>query len=140
MTDLVALWLYGRGALAEGRPVAGKSEKALGYYLGQARTKWMKKPRMVQAQAALGLKRFGDAEGAGRVLASLRERSVYREETGRYWAEKRELWRWEEAPVETQAMMVEAFREIGGDEERAGGWVEWWRDGEGAGGVAGGGA
>ncbi len=125
LTDLVALWLYGRGALAEGRPVAGKSEKALGYYLGQARTKWMKKPRMVQAQAALGLKRFGDAEGAGRVLASLRERSVYREETGRYWAEKRELWRWEEAPVETQAMMVEAFREIGGDEERAGECVQW---------------
>lgn len=125
LTDLVALWLYGRGALAEGRPVADKSKEALGYYLGQARTRWMKKPRMVQAQAGLGMKRFGDAAGAGRVLASLRERSVYREETGRYWAEKRELWRWEEAPVETQAMMVEAFREIGGDEERAGECVQW---------------
>jgi hypothetical protein len=106
LTDLVALWLYGRGALAEGRPVADESKKALEYFLGQARTRWMKKPRMVQAQAALGMKRFGDAEGAGRVLASLRERSVYREETGRYWAEKRELWRWEEAPVETQAMTL----------------------------------
>jgi hypothetical protein len=125
LTDLVALWLYGRGALAEGRPVADESKKALEYYLGQARTKWMKKPRMVQAQAAIGMKRFGDVEGAGRVLASLRERSVYREETGRYWPEKRELWRWEEAPVETQAMMVEAFREIGGDEERAGECVQW---------------
>ena len=125
LTDLVALWLYGRGALAEGRPVEDGSKKALEYFLGQARTKWMKKPRMVQAQAALGMKRFGDLEGAGRVLASLRERSVYREETGRYWAEKRELWRWEEAPVETQAMMVEAFREIGGDEERAGECVQW---------------
>ncbi|RFC51681.1 MAG: putative conserved protein YfaS, alpha-2-macroglobulin family [Verrucomicrobia bacterium] len=125
LTDLVALWLYGRSGLKEGRPVADESRKALEYFLGQARTKWMKKPRMVQAQAAIGMKRFGDAEGARLVLASLRERSVYREETGRYWAEKRELWRWEEAPVETQAMMVEAFREIGGDEERAGECEQW---------------
>ncbi len=125
LTDLVALWLYGRSGLMEGRPVADESKKALEYFLGQARTRWMKKPRMVQAQAAIGMKRFGDVEGARLVLASLRERSVYREETGRYWAEKREWWRWEEAPVETQAMMVEAFREIGGDEERAGECVQW---------------
>ena len=37
------------------------------------------------------------------------------EELGRYWVDGGENWRWDAAPVETQSLMIEAFRDIAQD-------------------------
>jgi hypothetical protein len=49
------------------------------------------------------------------ILASLKERSINDEELGMYWKENSRGWFWYQAPIETQALMIETFSEIGKD-------------------------
>ena len=48
-------------------------------------------------------------------MASLKERSVSNEETGMFWRDTELSWWWYRAPIETQALMIEAFDEVMGD-------------------------
>ncbi len=116
-SSTMALYLYGRSFFLQQRPVPAAYKKALDYFLAQAREHWTTLPRMSQAHTALGLLRFGDKKTPGEILASLQERSLNDGEMGMHWEDGRESWAWNAAPVETQAMMVEAFREIGKDDK-----------------------
>src|SRR5215472_15307596 len=48
-------------------------------------------------------------------MNSLRERSVSNEEMGMFWRETELSWWWYRAPIETQALMIEAFDEVAHD-------------------------
>src|SRR5437016_9119704 len=48
-------------------------------------------------------------------MASLKERSVSNEEMGMFWRDTELSWWWYRAPIETQALMIEAFDEVAGD-------------------------
>jgi hypothetical protein len=48
-------------------------------------------------------------------MASLRERSVSNEEMGMFWRDTELSWWWYRAPIETQAVMIEAFDEVAHD-------------------------
>jgi uncharacterized protein YfaS (alpha-2-macroglobulin family) len=113
----IALYLYGRSFFIEKRPVQKAAREALDYYLGQAKKYWTKVPRMSQAHAALGLLRFGDKATPSEILASIKEYAVSSEELGLFWRDTEETWWWQRAPIETQAMMIEAFRDIAKDEK-----------------------
>lgn len=110
-----ALYLYARSFFLERRPVAPKHQPAIEFFRKLAKQDWPTLPRLSQAHLALGLKRFGDAETPGAIVASLRERSVADEEMGRYWRDTEQHWWWYRAPIETQSMMIEVFREVGQD-------------------------
>ncbi|MCB1204004.1 MAG: alpha-2-macroglobulin family protein, partial [Verrucomicrobiae bacterium] len=90
-------------------------QPAIDYFRKLAVKEWPGLPRLSQAHVALGLQRFGDKEVPAAILASLLERSVNDEELGRYWRDTEQHWWWYRAPIETQAMMIEAFREIAKD-------------------------
>ncbi len=111
----IALYLYARSFFLMQRPVPDETKAALDFFLAQAAGNWPGKSRMTQAHAALGLLRFGDKAAAAKILASLKERSILKEELGRYWADDADAWRWDAAPVESQALMMEAFRDIAND-------------------------
>ena len=49
------------------------------------------------------------------ILRSIKERSVANEEMGRFWRDTELSWWWYHAPIETQALMIEAFAEITND-------------------------
>jgi len=71
-----------------------------------------------QALAAIVLKRMGEEKLARKIMASIKERGVLSEELGLYW--KRSSFfscSVFAAPVSTQALIIEAFREVTGDEE-----------------------
>ena len=73
-----------------------------------------------QALAAIVLKRMGEERIARKIMASIKERGVLSEELGLYW--KRSSFfscSVFAAPVSTQAVIIEAFREVTGDEESA---------------------
>jgi len=114
LTSAIALYLYGRSFFLD--PEDREPQKpALKFFMDQARRHWTTLPRMSQAHVALGLHRFGDAKTAAAILASLKELSISSEELGRHWPTERESWSWNQAPVESQALMIEAFREIAHD-------------------------
>ena len=65
----------------------------------------------------MALKRFGDRETATLIMRSIKERSVTDEEMGMFWRDSELSWWWYRAPIETQAMMIEAFDEVTNDQE-----------------------
>ena len=71
--------------------------------------------RQSQGHIAIGLKRFGDAETPVAIMKSIKERSVSNEEMGLFWRDLELSWWWFRAPIETQALMIEAFDEVMGD-------------------------
>jgi hypothetical protein len=50
-------------------------------------------------------------------MRSIKERSVTSEEMGMFWRETELSWWWYRAPIETQALMIEAFDEVMGDRQ-----------------------
>jgi len=109
-------YLYMRSFFPEIKADKG-SEKAVAYYLGQSKKYWLQQNRYLQGMIALALSRNGDEKTAKAILASLKENSLLNEELGRYWKENRPGFYWQQAPVETQSLLIEAFSEIAKDEK-----------------------
>lgn len=116
-----ALYLYGRSFFLKEQPIAAPNKKAIDFFLTQAGKFWLKTDcRQTQGQLALALQRFSALNGANdstpsAILASLRERSVSNEEMGMFWRDSELSWWWYRAPIETQALMIEAFDEVAHD-------------------------
>ncbi|MCO6459700.1 MAG: alpha-2-macroglobulin [Pirellulaceae bacterium] len=116
LSTLIALYLYGRSFFLEDQAVAPEHKPAVDYWLGQARKYWLQLAvRQSQGHLAIALNRFGDAESARGIMASIKERSVSDEELGMFWRDQELSWWWYRAPIETQAVMIEAFDEVAKD-------------------------
>jgi uncharacterized protein YfaS (alpha-2-macroglobulin family) len=105
-------YLYMRSFFPEYK-MAPASVTAYDYYRGQSKQYWLPNSKTLQAMIALSLYRTGDAKTPLDVIRSLKENSIVKEETGMYWKE----WAtggyyWYQSPIESQALMVEAFTEI----------------------------
>ena len=111
-----AFYLYGRSFFLKDKPVAKEHQEAVDFYLRQAATQWLKtESRLSQGHLAIGLKRFGDATTPAAIMNSIKEHSVSNEEMGMFWRDTELNWWWYRAPIETQALMIEAFDEVMGD-------------------------
>lgn len=116
LSPTIALYLYGRSFFLPDRAIEAQHKQAVEYFLGQARSHWLKLAnRQSQAHLALALNRFGDKATAQGIMRSIKERSVTNEEMGMFWRELELSWWWYRAPIETQAMMIEAFDEVMND-------------------------
>ena len=116
LSPTIALYLYGRSFFLEDKPIDAKYREAVDYFQGQARKYWLQLAnRQSQAHLAIALKRFGDAQTPQDIMRSIKERSVSSEELGLFWREQELSWWWYRAPIETQAMMIEAFDEVMND-------------------------
>jgi hypothetical protein len=82
------------------------------YYKGQAEKYWKNKGLYSQGMLALIAHRIDDAQTSEKILKSLEENSITSEELGMYWKENIRSWHWYQAPIETQALLIEAFSEI----------------------------
>ena len=74
---------------------------------------------MNQAQVAIAMNRIGKFQKKAEydrlsrlIIASIKERSVTDEELGLFWRDLEYSHWWYRAPIETQAMMIEAFHEV----------------------------
>lgn len=111
-----ALYLYGRSFFLDDHPIGAAHKPAVDFFLRQARAHWVEVgDRQSQAHLALALQRFGDAATPQAIVRSLKERSIDDPELGMYWRDTERSWWWYHAPIETQAMMIEAFAEISHD-------------------------
>ncbi|HVU33316.1 MAG TPA: alpha-2-macroglobulin family protein, partial [Opitutaceae bacterium] len=110
------LYLYGRSFFLRDQPIAATHQAAVDFLLKQAGKYWLQVgSRQCQAQLALGLQRFGDTATPLAIMRSLKELSITSEEMGMYWRDSGSSWWWYDAPIETQAMMIEAFGEVAHD-------------------------
>lgn len=116
LSTTIALYLYGRSFFLETMPIADNNRTAVEYWKRQAAKYWLAVGnRLSQAHIALGLKRMGDLTTAKSIVASLKERSVSNEEMGMFWRDTENSWWWYHAPIESQALMIEALDEVTDD-------------------------
>ncbi len=113
LSDIAVQYLYMRSFFAEYK-IAAASQMAVTYYTGQAKKYWLQNSKYTQAMIALALHRNADAVTPKAIIKSLKENAIVKEEMGMYWKE----WAtgggyyWHQAPIESQAMMIEAFTDI----------------------------
>jgi hypothetical protein len=117
-----ALYLYGRSFFLKEQPIANDHRKAVDFFLEQSRKFWLRTDcRQTQGQLAIALARFSQFSGVAdktpmAIMSSIKERSVTSEEMGMFWRETELSWWWYRAPIETQALMIEAFDEVAHDQ------------------------
>lgn len=97
--------------------VSKATKKAIDYYTKQAVTYWNDFNLYGKGLNALIQYRNNNTKTAHLILKSLEENSITSEELGMYWKENKAGWYWHQAPVETQALLIEAFAEIKNDTE-----------------------
>jgi len=87
-------------------------DETTAYYTKQAQKYWTKKDLFTQGMLALTLYRMDDVKTADKILRALEENSITSNELGMYWKNNTSSWFWYQAPIETQALLIEAFSEI----------------------------
>jgi hypothetical protein len=109
-------YLYAFSYLKDYVDINPQSREAFDYYKGQAVKYWTDQNKYIQAMIATSLNRMGDGATAVAILNSLKENALFSDEMGMYWRDT-EGYDWQEAPVERQAMMIEAFTEVTKDQD-----------------------
>ncbi|MES2849788.1 MAG: alpha-2-macroglobulin, partial [Bacteroidota bacterium] len=105
-------YLYMRSFFTE-TAVAASSQTAFNYYKQQSQKYWLSNGKYMQAMIALSLQRNGDSKTSKAIIRSLKENAINNEELGMYWKDwTNRGWFWHQAPIESQALMIEAFTEI----------------------------
>lgn len=94
--------------------IQNRNKEHFEYYKKQEQTYWLQNGRYMQGMIALSLHRYQDAKTPKDILKSLKENSLNNEEMGMYWKENYGYY-WYEAPIEMQALMIEAFDEVTND-------------------------
>lgn len=79
-----------------------------------------------QAQLALIFHRHGDRKAALDLLRRIKEKSLTSDEMGLYWRDNRSGWCWYQRPIETQALLIQAFAEITPQDTVAIGLMQQW--------------
>lgn len=116
---LIIHYLYTRSFFLQNKsksyiPINDKAQKALDYYLGQADRYWLNKGIYQEGMLALALHRFNRPDTPAKIMRSLKERSQTNEELGRFWKLTNGYY-WYQHPIETQALLIEAFEEVAKD-------------------------
>ena len=111
LSALEIQYLYARSYFLQGYPMPVILKEPLSYYLSQAAQYWTKEDLSAQAMLALALDRFGKKDVSSLIIKSLSERALHSPEMGMYWAQEGGYY-WHQAPVETQALLIEAYDEV----------------------------
>jgi uncharacterized protein YfaS (alpha-2-macroglobulin family) len=105
-------YLYMRSFFNE-MAISASAKKAVDYYKGQSQKYWLSQSKYMQAMIALALFRNDDSKTAKAIIESLKQNSISSEEMGMYWKDfTKGGYYWYQAPIESQAMMIEAFTDI----------------------------
>ncbi|MEM9235533.1 MAG: alpha-2-macroglobulin family protein, partial [Verrucomicrobiota bacterium] len=127
LSPWIAHHLYTRTFFLKDKAIAPRDKMAFDYFVSQAKDHWASLgSRMSRAHVGLALHRLEDKQVPKLVTRSLKEHATIDEEQGMFWKDAEGAgWWWWQAPIETQAMMIEAFREIDADAEAVDGCQVW---------------
>jgi hypothetical protein len=96
--------------------VSEEVKDVMDYYYTQIKSYWVKRSLYQKGLMSLIMHRKEDNVMSLKILNSLKENSINSEELGMYWKENTNSWLWYQAPIETQALMIEVFSEIENDQ------------------------
>ncbi|HEX8377369.1 MAG TPA: alpha-2-macroglobulin family protein, partial [Pedobacter sp.] len=89
---------------------------AMNYFMPKIYSGWKFRSVYEQGLMAFVLKRNNQPETAKAIIRSLKETAQQSEELGMYWAKNQLGYYWYQSPIETQALMIELFSEVGNEQ------------------------
>lgn len=110
-------YLYARSYFLDKYPLSAKGNQIRDYFLRELDKDKFDQSLQTQAMLAMIFNRYGKKTKAVELLKSIKDNSVENDEFGMYWKSNVAGWFWYQAPVETQALLIEAFNEITDDIE-----------------------
>lgn len=109
-------YLYARSFFSKWIEINSSVLVAFDFYVSQAKKNWLKTNIYSQAMIGLALHRFDDKSTPLNIIKSLKEKALQSEEMGIYWRKDNGYF-WYEAPIETQALLIEFFDEVANDQK-----------------------
>ena len=109
-------YLYARSYFKD-VPVVSRNQKAFDYYLSQTKKYWLENNRYLQGMIALAQHRYEVKNIPMDIIRSLKENALFSDEMGMYWKENYGGYYWYQAPIESQALLIEAFDEVADDQQ-----------------------
>ncbi|MFL9843216.1 alpha-2-macroglobulin family protein [Flavobacterium rhizosphaerae] len=108
-------YLYMRSFYLKDYHMSDSLAAAVKPHITYTKQHWFEFSLYEKALAALVMYRYGETTTSEKILTYLKESSANNEELGMYWINNKSGWWWYTAPVETQALLIEAFAEVGND-------------------------
>lgn len=124
LSNIQVQYLYMRSFFKD-VPVVAASKTAYDYYYKQSQQYWLQQSKYMQGMIALALHRSKDAVTAAAIVKSLKENALLSEEMGMYFKEFNAGYYWHQAPVESQALMIEVFSEVSNDQKAVSDLKTW---------------
>ncbi|MCO5260188.1 MAG: MG2 domain-containing protein [Crocinitomicaceae bacterium] len=93
------------------------AQEAFDFFRTNTEKNWQNYDLNSQAMLALATYRLGNSNLANDIVKSIVERSITTEEMGMYWKENERGYYWYQAPIETQALIIEALTVITKDQK-----------------------
>ncbi len=116
-------YLYIRQCFPEINQSNEKVKKVIAYFSGLLNTQWAVQPNYLKALAAIWANNDGNQMLAQKIIKSFKETAL-KSELGIYW--KSDLSQlWYQSPVETQAMIINAFQQIEPDDATVKAMKQW---------------
>ncbi len=109
-------YLYARTYFIKDIEISSKNQEAYNYYLNQTKKYWLNYGIYMNGMLALINYRADDKNTADKIMASVKDKALYSEEMGMYWKSNYGYY-WHEAPIEQQALLIEAFDIVSNDKE-----------------------
>ena len=109
-------YLYARSFFLD-QKVNSTHQEAYHYNYNNIKKDWKKQSIYMQGMIALICHRNGDTQLAKQIIAHIKSMAQYSEEMGMFWKKSGHGCFWYEAPIERQALLIEAFHTITHDTE-----------------------
>ncbi len=110
-------YLYARSYFINEYEIPKSFNEAFSYYREQAKKYWTEQNIYLKGMTALAMNKLGVKSLPTEIMASIKEYALYSDEMGMYWRDNRGGFYWYEAPIETQALLIEAFGEVTADKK-----------------------
>jgi len=110
-------YMYARSYFLKEYPLSKKGNKIREYFLKELDKDKFDHSLQIQSMLSMIFYRYGEKSKAENLLKSIKDNAVESDEMGMYWKSNQSGWYWYQAPVETQALLIEAFDEVLKDTE-----------------------
>ncbi len=117
LSEIEIHYLYARSYFNSRIELPSNCKEAFNYFKDQSIKYWLPQSKYMQAMIGYALYNYGVQNTPQDILKSLKENSTTSDEMGMYWKDVEAGYNWWQAPIETQALMIEFFDKVGKDDQ-----------------------
>jgi len=118
-------YLYSRSFFLKEYPLKTKNAKIINLYLEECKRTWITQSLYDKTLIALCLHRNNYKKTSENIIEALSQQSIINQEKGMFWKENKPAYYWYQSPIETQALLIEAYAEINGNKKHLEAMKQW---------------